>query len=335
MFDQYQSPPPRRRYGPIYFISVAISLALMLWRCELASERHSYSYDRSSMYAQPTPPIAIYEHAALPGMSIDLPGAATLSGTYRDGAASAPQPFDDTVLWELGAPPTDPVERKEDIDRMIASLGRHGLPGMRLVSESDVKVGGASGHKVLLGNDAGQQVTTTETACGGRRVEIIVGGMSEVVAATDTILKSFVCTPDPKQDLSRSDIVVTPAPGWAREMDNKTLVLVGFHGLRVAAMMFDSEEGETVAATVRRILTIAHYKLDAHTSTRGDKTMLTGTVEGGVKVAALAWRCGDDRTHVFLVTSHEGSPVAPGVELAATGRCLPEDEAMPPYPPAE
>jgi hypothetical protein len=334
VFENYDNRQKTRAgwYTPVGIVCTVFSLGVTTWRCGM-NQHHSSSPDVYSNYS-PALRAPDWQRLELPGMSIEAPGFATPTGTYIDGRVEGRLPDDFAVTWAVGSMSDAPLRAK--IADAVVENANHTFA---LNDTKELQVAGEPAYEYVFtptrGLGVAPVVTLTFVMCGGREVQIVVGGTS-VANATTRMLGSFRCKPDQSQDLTRASVVVDAMPGWSR-LPDEGLVLVNAQGIRVITADLGDQTG-SVADAVSTSFKPTGYRLHEPPTTRGDKVFWTGVLLHDGKTipsAVFAFRCSDDRVATVVVAAPPGLKVDPGLKLADTGRCLGANEPMPKYPKSE
>lgn len=294
--------------------------------------------------SQPPATVPLIESAAplaspridLPGMSIEAPGYPAIRGDYAAGSAQTLLPLEWVVTWQRGAlPPADALQSITNamLGVVQTKTSSHG----RIAGTRDVEVGGKTGREYEITTEVGYTLIVTFAECGGRTVQILTGGMVDARTNSDKLVKSFRCTPDPKQDVDRVAVAVDARPGWKRTKPSGPPMLVNDRGTVVNATSFPSPDPSIpLEAIVPTAVRSAGFIVDAaRPKERDGRKVWRATVDVGGKshpAAIVAWRCDAGRLGAVYVFAEPGASVDDGLDLAMTARCLGPDEVPPTYP---
>ncbi len=272
---------------------------------------------------------------ALPGMSLEAPSYAAVTGDYVQGTSQSSYPTEWAVTWQRG--PLPPAAALQSIVASMATTleAQKGSPA-RLADTRAVELGGQPGQQFELTIAGGYSIFVTFAECGGRVVQILVGGVSEVKSTSDKMVRSFRCSPDPSKDLEQVRVVVDARPGWKRTSPTGPPLLEDEHQVVVKPMLVPLPDAATPLETVvPNAVRASGFRLDSPTPTeiKGRK-LWRGSVELSQTkhpAAVLAWKC-QEGAGVIYVFGKPGASLEEGLDLALTGRCLAPGETPPVYP---
>ncbi|HEY5928529.1 MAG TPA: hypothetical protein VIV11_42875 [Kofleriaceae bacterium] len=318
------------RVGAGASIAITLGVLLLRWYLDDQEERRTRRY--SSAYADVTPVQSKPERVKLPGMSIEVPSAGFETGNYQTGKYSGRSGITYELSWALGKPdPNLEQTFRASTATMQQKLSLQNPP--EISPRLQVVLGGQPAAQFLMKTLPGErkpfELVATYGTCGARIVVLVVAGV-EVQAAAQQMIESFRCTPDPKQEEYRAEVVVAAREGWER-LEETRLLLANAKGIEVQTALFAYSEG-SVADIAKRELGAIGASMTPRAGTRGDKVYWTGVDDKGLPIAILGWRCRSQRVAVVLVQAPHGVPLDEGIALADTGRCLETDEKMPDYP---
>lgn len=277
-----------------------------------------------------------FARVELPGLSIEGPGRPSITGDYGAGAAQVTTPFEWAVTWQRGDLP--PLEALRSIaNAMLGAFQTSTTSPGRIAGTRPVEVAGKSGHEFELVNGIGNTLVATFTECGGRTIQILVGGRAEARANSDKLVASFRCTPDPQKDLDRVGVAVEVRPGWKRTKPSGPPMLVNEREIVVNPTTVAAPNPRTpIEDFVPGAVRAAGFTLESERpiEKKGRKLWRASLSMNGKThpAAILAWRCEDGRVGAVYVFGEPGSSLDEGIELALTARCLAPDEAPPTYP---
>jgi hypothetical protein len=340
VFDAFQDQRPswRPRVVAVLLLVVAAAIALIgyfRWR----TSRDALSAVDDLVGAgepaipslAPDSPVKI----ALPGMSIDAPSAATVTGDYLTGSVQAMSPIEWAVAWQAGPLPP-PIALQSVVGTMMRTFETRLLSPARVTSSREISVGGAPGRLFEMVNERGFAFVVAFGECGGRVVQILSGGLG-ARETTTAMVDSFRCTPDASQDLDRDSVAVEVRPGWRRNAATGHALLVNARELVVRMAVLPGAQAGPLEPIVPSAIRAAGFTIDSDVGQeRGGRKVWFGslTLSGKPRRAAVvAWACGADmRIAAIYIVSMEGAPLEDGIALALTGRCLRPGEKAPEYP---
>jgi formylglycine-generating enzyme required for sulfatase activity len=302
----------------------------------------------------PTPPrpaSPAFESLSLPGMWLDVPAGARVSGDYVTGHVQHSNPLDWGVSWAEGELPQslDPTElvivmsrgsKTEQIKptRLISSrdLTLDGAPARQYVFalEHDLTLDGAPARQYAFALERDRTLDLTLTTCGRRLVQLLVFGDSEIKqTVARRMASSFVCSPDPAQDLDPQALALEVRPGWYRVPATGRIALVDASGVHVLPSVAPKARGAPFRSVLERERARSGFMADpGEPQEIAGHWLWPGTLESS-RAVMMAWPCPDDlRTAIVYVASSAGAPLDRGIDLALTGRCLAPDEDLPVFP---
>jgi hypothetical protein len=155
----------------------------------------------------------------------------------------------------------------------------------------------------------------------------------------ERIRSSFRCTPDPSKDLDAPVVAVEKRKGWYRTKQRPPGGIMLANGSDVLVQMNSlADLGSSIDIVMASALKSGGFEVVADPAPRGGKRWWRGTLKmkrGPVPAAVAAWPCATRQAFgVVYVTSLGNAPMDPGLDLAATARCLAPGEAAPDYPDA-
>ena len=281
--------------------------------------------------APPTP-----TRLELPGMSIEAPGYAPVTGDYVTGNVQATYPIEWAVTWQHGAlPPPDALQ--QIVNGIMRTFETRQMSSTRIVSSHESLVGGSPGRMFELVNERGFAFVIVFGACGGRVVQIMSGGLVNAKQTTTAMVDSFRCKPDASHDLDREAVAVDARPGWRRTAATGLPMLVNARELVVRPSLVPGAEAGPIDSLLPIAIRAGGFSIDSDTPReRAGRKLWFGSVTLSGKqrpAAVVAWRCEDAaRVAAIYIVSMQGAPLEEGIALALTGRCLGPDEKAPDYP---
>lgn len=324
------------RLGLILSLGAAVALVVVVVVLEVRSSEVDWDGAEYDLVAYAPEPNLRLE---LPGMSLETPGPAPVTGDYGTGAVQRTGLVEWRVQWQRGKMPPLDVARKV-VDKMLGVLSQQQYSSPRVVTEREIAVAGVPAYQFELTNTFGTVILFTLFSCDGRVVQVFVSG-KQIQSMTGAMLTSFRCTPEPASEPDRASVaeeasvVVDVRPGWKRTSGDK-LMLVNDRELVVQPRLLPHIEAGTLEAAFPSLADAAGFRLAETPPTKlGDRTLWRGTlmVGGGKPTAVLGWVCPHDgRVALVYVTSMAVAPLDDGIALARTGRCLAPGDRPPPYP---
>jgi hypothetical protein len=272
----------------------------------------------------------------LPGMSLEAPGYATVTGDYMTGSVQSTYPIEWAVTWQHGPlPPPDALQQV--VNGMIRMLETRELSTARITGSHESPVGGSPGRMFELANERGFVFVVAFGECGGRVVQIISGGPVNAKQTTTAMVDSFRCEPDASHDLDREAVAVDARPGWQRTAATGMPMLVNAREILVRPTLVPGAEAGPLDQLLPIAIRSAGFTIDSDApQERAGRKLWFGSLALSDKrrpAAFVAWRCADDtRVAAIYIVSMQGAPLDEGIALALTGRCLGPDEKAPDYP---
>jgi hypothetical protein len=332
----------RARRGPILLAFALVALAVAVLGYSSRGKPRGEPLEGNNLLA---PAISFSFNApaaptrlALPGMSIEAPGYAAVTGDYVTGSVQAMYPIEWAVTWQHGPlPPLDGLQ--QILDGMMRAFEVRQTSPARIASTHEGPVGGAPGRTFEIVNERGFVFVVAFGECGGRVVQIMSGGPSNAKQTTTAMVDSFRCTPDATHDLDldREAVAVDALPGWKRTAATGMPMLVNAREVLVRPTLSAGLEAGPIEQLLPIAIRAAGMTIDSATPQEraGRKVWLGSLALSGKPrpAAVVAWRCADDaRVAAIYVLSLQGAPIEEGIALALTGRCLGPDEKPPVYP---
>ena len=341
VFESFQDQRPPRR-TPV----VAVVLIIVAgWVAVISYSGWGTSHDppRSVNDLDVAAPTVSSRSAApparleLPGMSIEAPGYAPLTGDYVTGSVQATYPIEWAVTWQHGAlPPLDALQPV--VNGMMRTFETHQGSPARVTGSREILVGGGPGRVFELVNERGFSFVVAFGECGGRVVQILSGGMNSAKQTTTAMVDSFRCTPDVAQDLDHEAVAVDTRPGWLRTAATGMPMLVNAREIVVRPSLMPGADARSFEVLAPIAIRAGGFTIDSDVpKERAGRKIWFGSIPLSGKqqpAAVVAWRCGADDTRVaaVYVVSMKGAPLEDGISLALTGRCLGPGEKAPDYP---
>lgn len=341
MFESFEKRKTSRAgaIAPIVVVAVAVGILLVMLQRrpqQQQPERDEGLRMLDGLAAGSSPEgsasAAAFPRLELPGMSLETPGRAPITGDYGTGGVQHTTIPEWGVTWQQGElPPRAVLDRL--VDTMAGAIGRQQLSVARVAGSTDLTVAGAPARRFEIVTDRGYRIVVTFAQCGGRIVQLIAGGPANVSSINTRMVDSFRCTPDPKQDLDREVVVVDARRGWKRTKGTGKPMLVNAQEVLVRPTMLPSVDATPLETFVPLASRAAGFTIDSdRPEVIGGRKLWRGSVDSK-PAAVMAWRCpGELRVAAIHIISVEGAPLDKGIDLALTGRCLKPGEAPPVYP---
>ena len=340
MFESFQDRPASRRARVIPIVLVLVALTVALVGYSFRGQPRRAPLEANDLVAA-APSVSARAPASptrlqLPGMSIEAPGYAAVTGDYVTGSVQATYPIEWTITWQHGAlPPPDALQ--PIVDGMRSAFEAREKSAARITSSHEIPLGGSPGRMFEIVNERGFDVVVVFGECGGRVVQIASGGPVNAKQTTTAMVESFQCTPDASQELDREAIAVDALPGWRRTSATGKPMLVNAREVLVRPSLVPGTEAGPIEPLVLIAVRAGHFTIDSDApQERAGRKLWFGslTLSGKQHPAAIvAWRCaGDARIATVHVVSLRGATLDEGIALALTGRCLGPTEKAPDYP---
>ena len=340
----YQPPPayyePVRSSGPsagtvIGIVFAVIGVVLGVVRCGVSMNRDRQmreAFNNASLYspsyASPYSGSTYGRNPTtleLPGMSVQAPAAVPITGDYATGSVRG-LGAEFAISWQRGTlPPAN--ELREVIDMIAKTIGGQlGVPAT-VGKQREIIVGGRIGVSFDI-SAGGQSLIMALLECDKRIVQLMTAGNRSDM---DTMVRTFTCTPDPKNQITIS-VAVEAKQGWVEQAGDR-LILVNKRGTLVqpSSMVGDESPLETFVPTA---VASAGMWVNKTVKRRGDKRIWIGTMDldGEQKPAAMvAWPCPNHVIGAVYVVAAGTGTLDEGLALAYTGRCLKNGELPPAY----
>ena len=322
--------------APIVVVVVALGVVLVVLQRRSGKQEARDELDQlsASPSASPSPAPSATSSARfeLPGMSLETPGRAPITGDYVTGSVQHVTPPEWGVTWQPGELPP-----REALNRIVASMAgaleTQQRSATRITGSRELPIGGSPGVQFELVNDRGYTLAVTFAECGGRVIQILAGGVAHARQTSAAMVDSFRCTPDPAKDLDREAVAVEVRPGWKRTKATGKPMLVDAREVLVRPTLIPGTDAAPLETIVPISSRAAGFTIDSDRPQElAGRKLWRGSV-GADKAAILAWRCpGDARIAVVYIISARGAPLDAGIDLARTGRCLAPGESPPVYP---
>lgn len=338
MFESFKDNGASRRTRviPVVLVLVLVALAVALISYSFPAPPRSEVLEGNNLVgAMPSPPPSPVR-LELPGMSIEAPSYATITGDYVTGSVQATYPIEWAVTWQHG--PLPPLAALQPIvDGMISALAARQLSPAHVTGSRESTLGGAPGRTFELTSDNGSVYVVVFGECGGRVVQIISGGPLNAKQTAAAMVDSFKCKPDPSRDLDRDAVALEVRPGWQRTAATGQPMLVNARELLVRPTLVSNIDAGPLEQYVPIAIRAGGFTIDTSApQERAGRKVWFGSLalSGKPKPAAIvAWRCADDtRIAAVYVVSMQGTPLDDGIALALTGRCLGPGDKAPDYP---